>query len=853
MKSRLYRKIAMFMAFVMIVPMLWSMNIAVVQAATPSFVQNKVEIVGIGKTYQLEIQNQVAKSTYVWTTSKATVATVTDKGLVTSVGKGSATIQCKITYPSKKTKTITCKVTVTVPAETIVISNATLTNGAQVLSLGQTYDFDAALSPAGTSDKVFWSIEGGDTDCIRMDDAVNGKITANKAGKVILKATAAKSATAEAAATSTIYDTVIIEVTGPTATVKSAEITSSNTITVVFDSAVLPSTVIGANNALSDNITVSLCKNAKNVVADDPGALSASLSADNMTLTINSANGFDGYYGIYLSDKILTASGVAFKSYYKNLYFIDTTPPAYATTTVDDTGYIAKITFTEALNFTNLKVGGAALISTTGSAASDTTLTVLNNALNYIVSADKKSLSINLASISPADYGKMFQVYISGVTDLAGNYPANMYITAYLQTDTSYKAQAQLITLVRSGNKTITATFNRAIQSGGYIQIAGGSMIPGVVDTTDSKKVHYTLTDIEAAYSGSRAVSIGQWNSYNVNPADVTANTYQTRYVDFTADTASPIITGFTFDSTTGILTLTCNEEVTLAAASGVISSTYTSSTDDIKPYTNISYASITHTEGKNIIKLQLTGVATIGTYTFTLDQGFVVDNFNNKSVAKPIVLSNTTGNTTTSQPLAPTLIAQSTTNLSQINVKFQYKLDVASAQTVSNYTIAGLTILSATLSENTSAGANVVLTVPDGSIVAEVARPVTINGVKGYNSNLVVSNYSTTITLKENTKPVVTSYAFDSSTKNAVKFIFSEAITGSMTVKVTYFSNITSTNYMIPSTVAISGNSVIVSLGSVPPSGGYLRIDVLENTIADANGNTATTIPVYYNVGVNY
>ena len=92
--------------------------------ASPSFVESKVEIIGEDQTYQLEIKDKVAGSKYKWSSSNSKVARVSSKGIVTSVGKGTATIKCKITYPTNKSKTIKCKVTVIIPA-TKRITNAT--------------------------------------------------------------------------------------------------------------------------------------------------------------------------------------------------------------------------------------------------------------------------------------------------------------------------------------------------------------------------------------------------------------------------------------------------------------------------------------------------------------------------------------------------------------------------------------------------------------------------------------------------------------------------------------------------------------------------------------------------------
>lgn len=844
MKMWLNKRIAMLMTFVLIVPLLWNMNVAVASAATPAFVQTNVEIVGVGETYQLQIKDKVDNSKYTWTSSNNNVATVSTKGLVASVAKGSTTIKCKITYPSKKTKTLSCKVVVSIPSEEVKINNATLENGAHLMTLGQSMDFNCDLVPANTSDKVFWSVGGGDAGCIRIDDEKTGKVTAVKAGKTILVATAAKSATKDAAALSIVNDAVIIEVVGPTATVKSADITGANEIKVVFDSPVQQNTVIGANGVLSDNIELTMSKDTKGVLASDPGKLTASLSSDLKTLTIKTEKAMSGYYGINFTSNILTTDGVAIESYYKKITYNDITPPSFVGTVVDDNGYVVTINFSEPINFTNLKTSGAALISTTGETANPATISTLNNVMNYTISDDKKSMTINLSKISSTDYGKLFSVIISGITDMAGNAPANAYITVYLRTDTSPKPQAKLLYVRRTSYDTLTATFDRAILTGGYAQIAGGPTMTGVVDTTDSKKVNYTMSPAEALYTGVKVVSVGHWNSYNVIATDNTANTMYNYNVDFTADVTSPVMIASNYDTSKGVLTLTYNEPVTLTAATGIFVSTYTSAIEDIVPNTNITYTKITHTDGDNIIKLQLTGMSLIGTYSFNIEQGFVTDNYRNKSVVKSMSLNNASGNS--AELPAPYDIRQSTDNLSQITLKFINKLDKPSAETISNYKIPGVSIIKAELTVNSSTGAVVVLTVADSSIQAEISYPFTISGIKGYNNSYsAITSYPTTIDLKENVRPTynaVTGPVFDKVGKNNIQLSFSEPVKGTMTVKV--YQQIGSTYLEIPATVTVTGSSAYINLTTTVPSSTWLRIDVSSNTITDMNGNAIQSLP---------
>ncbi|MDD3172261.1 MAG: hypothetical protein PHF63_01105 [Herbinix sp.] len=848
MKICLKKKLTLFLVVALLVPVFWNQNVTVASAATPALTQTKVEISGIGETYDLNIKNKVKGSTYKWTTSNKTVATVTKSGLITSVKKGTATIRCNVTYPSKKTKTLSCKVTVIIPATEISISNAPLVNGAYQLALNSSVDFETVLAPENSTDANYWYIDSGDTDCIRIDDASKGTITGIKAGKVVLRVKAVKTSTKEAAALSDIDAAVIIEVVAPTAGVKSADIVSSNQISVVFDSPVQQSTVINTNNTLSSNITVSMCKNTKNVLADDPGTLTASLSTDMKTLTITSANAFDGIYGINFTNSIMSTSGIALAEYYKQMTYTDTIAPYISAVTMDDTGLIATINFSEALDFSTFKVSGATLV-TTGVTADATTISKLNNANNYVISTDKKSVTINLSNIVVSDYGKIFTVVISGIKDLSGNSPSSAYLMATLRTDTSPRPQAKYLYMTRTSYNTITATFDRAIKTGGWIQISGGTTINGVVDVANNKKVNYTISDAEAQYTGVKQVSICNWNSYNVISTDTSASSMYTYSLDFTTEKVNPYCT-YAFDASTGILTLTYNESVNITTVGGTFSSIFTSTSDDIRPGTNITYTNVSHTDGNNIIKLKLSNMSLIGNYTFTLEAGFVKDYFKNFSLSYTITIGNSSG--TSAELPAPYMITQSTTDLNEIDLYFANKLDTVSAQTASNYTITGVTILKAELVSNSSDGAIVKLTVADNSIEVTVGRPITVTGVKGYNNSYTaITSYQTTIELKENKKPYYISTTFDTTTKNGIKLLFSEQVTGSLVVKVT--QTIYGITTDCTNVVTINSNYAYISLVPVPTNGAYLKVEIISNGIKDLSGNAVVPMSTILGTTASY
>ncbi len=841
MRLKSGKKIALFLALILAVPIFWLTNTtAVSAAATPTFKKSKVEITDVGDTYTLVINNKVKGSTYKYTSSRKSVAKVSSKGVVTSVGAGSTTISCKITYPSKKTKTITCKVTVILPADQIAITNETTVNGAHVMTVDSTFDFEYALTPLNSTDKAYWYVGKG--DCITVVNSEDGIVKATKPGFATLMVKAVKSSSKSLADTSIVDDSIIIEVRGPKAEVKSADITSTTDITVVFESAVDKSTVIDANGKLTSNIVVGLGKDSKNVTAADYGTLTPTLSSDGLTLTITSSKAFDGIYTINFTNGIKTLTGIAFDEWSKTLNYVDNTAPVITSVALDDTGFVNNITFSEAIDITNLKVSNAMV--TSGTTAESSTISIINNKLNYVLSTNKKVLSVNLSGISSVDYGKTFTLTLSGIKDLNGNVTPTAYYTTYVRTDTSQKPQAVPISIIRTSYNVLTATFSRGIQNPGIIMINSGATINGEVDPDNNKKVNYTISDTYASMTGAINVAISNYSSYNVISTDLSAYTPKNFVVNFTTDSTSPYLTSYEYESATGILTLVFTENVKLESDTGIFIASLKTLTDDIQPGTNINYTKLTTTDPENIIKLKLTNMTVLGTYSFDLQAGFVTDGFRNKNLVRNISISNSSGSST--ELPGPYSITQSKTNPNQIVVEFLNKIDVVSAQNINNYKITGVVISSALVTKNTNeTGATVVLTVPDGSIDLTVERPVSIHGILGYNASYTaITNYTTSITLMENKRPQLSSIYYSS---GSIQMKFSEEIAGTISIRLTVLS----TGVEIPCTVSISGSNVNISPSYTPPIGTALRIQILSNNIVDASGNPCAAINSVYGVTV--
>jgi hypothetical protein len=278
---------------------------------------------------------------------------------------------------------------------------------------------------------------------------------------------------------------------------------------------------------------------------------------------------------------------------------------------------------------------------------------------------------------------------------------------------------------------------------------------------------------------------------------------------------------------------------------SGIFMTRLVTVDDDIMSDTHITFKKIASDDDK-VINLKIDNMQLYGEYTFTIEQGLIEDNFRNMCLARTITISNAAGSS--SELPIPYAIFQSSADLSEINIQFPKKVDVASAQKVANYSIPGVTILSATVTDNTlENGAMVVLRVKDGSIDVTVERPITITGVMGYNGSYTpISAYTATVDLKENKAPVVIPpVTVDKANPNRVKITFNEAIQGTISANIAQVGS--SYNRIFGNVASVEGNSIIFTLDSIPDNRTGLRIDIVTHNITDLNGNKATLQSTYF------
>lgn len=841
--KKLVKKIAIFMAVLLIASTFAVPQYSEAASVVPKMSVSKKTLTGVGKTYKLTIKNQKAGCKYAWKSSNTKIATVkASKGsaTVTAVSKGTAKISCTITYSSGTKRVLTSQITVKVPATSVKISNANLVNGVHVVEMGSTYDFNRKITPSKSSDKTYWSVpqEYGTID-------KNGVFTPSKVGTFNLVATAADSKSK--VATSQVKDSIIVSVVEKTAGVSSVALKGADELVITFSTAIEPSTVLEADtNKLTSAIVIAAGKDEKENQASDFGSLTGTFSSDHKVLTIKATNTFNGVYTINISSDVLTEDGIAITPYVKSVSLIDSEPPTYLGSTIDDSGLKTTVNFSEAIDVSSMEVA-----YTKSNASATTTLenALLTTTSNYVLSSDKKSLTIDLSSIALSNTSKRYTVTLQGVKDIAGNYSAQNFIAVDVYYDTTTKPQASVVNITRTAYETVTVEFSRSIQpyGNGVLTVNGIPVYSASIDSDNNKLVHFTLPTEVAALSGNQTVSIRGWNAYNVASTDTTSNTPVSRVVNFSPDTTAPTITSSKLTSTNGVYTLTLEyaEPVTVVSTKGTLTAKIVTDNDDIYPANNINYVA---TVDKKTVTLELESkqMTVSGKYEIAIPAGFVRDAYYNKSVSTTVnVKSNSTADTALPAPVS---ITQSTEDASVIKIKFANKLDLETAENPSNYTVVGATVTKAELVSNNTSSAEVKLTLASGSIKYDAKYPVTIKGVKGYkNSYNAIKDYTQIIVLRENVAPKIESAKLTSD-KTGVVITFTEAVTG--IAKFDVYLN--GTLYRASASTIVSydttNKTVTIYFNSViSTSTGLTLIPAADNNLKDANGNVAQINPTVY------
>lgn len=572
MKRRILKGIALMMTLMLVLPMLSFANSTTVEAKKKNKYRSKPtfsitqKTLGEDETFTISLENlgSRVKKVY-WYSQNKKVATVkvSDKktATVTAKRQGTTFIKCKVTYKDGAVETPACKVKVYTKASSIDIYNAELNNqGVHILEVDDRFNFNAKITPSNARYSTYWFIDNDDVARLYSDGTVKGL----EEGVVNLTAVAALSY--EEAKTSTIRDTITVLVVDEDydydddddydyddddddddddnnfvkANVTGITLREATKIDVTFDRAINKSTIIGTNNIVLNSIIITPKLDSKGNYANSPGVLTGALSEDGKTLSIQSTNAFKGVYEIRLTSSIKAMDGKVLKEFVKEYSIYDTKKPRYEGTTVDYTGLMVTFKFSEAMDFTNMLVADGKAANS-GQTLEQATLNVINTKSNYVPSADRRSLSINLSGLPQVDQNKLLSVRIYNIKDLSGNIIENDPVTVTFKTNTVYQPQARIQKVERTDYYYLTVTFDKPIQSPGMVIINNVEGIHGVVDASNNAKVNYKLSEATAKLTGYQKVSIGYWAAYNVDPNDKYSDTLQERYVSFSTNNLLPL------------------------------------------------------------------------------------------------------------------------------------------------------------------------------------------------------------------------------------------------------------------------------------------------------------------------
>lgn len=837
MKRMIAKILALLLVFATAIPMTVSMeNEVVASAANVALTATKKTVI-LGNTYTVALKDSKEVSKKSFSSSNPKVATVNGKGVVTPLTAGSTKITCTVTLTSGATQKLNCNITVKkrVAATSLTLNTIHDKMNAHIIKVGEKYDFNGKLKPTTSTDGVYFTIADSEIASV----TAGGVVTALKEGVTLLEAraglnkTEASKATNKAVTRTYILVTPKIETTPtptPTVTPQATGVTliSSKEIQIQFNTEIDKASVINSNGELvTGSVAITPGQGATAV-----SSLTAVLSSDMKLLNISTTGEFDGTYVVTVFNKIMTTQGqmVAPGSFQSD--FKDTVGPLYVGSQIDDSGYICKLNFNEALDISKLTV-----LSVNGT-NSTTIQSYLNNVGNYKLSPDKKSLTINLASLGEKALNVM--VVLAGIKDIKGNELPQYQIAAVVQTDATPKPIANIVDVKRESKTLLVATFDRPIQFGGYI-IVDNATISGVIDSQDSKKVNYSLTN--TTITGTKQVTFSGF--FNYNAINSSGNSI-TRGVDFTLDTTPPKAFPSELASTTenGVvvhtLTINYDKKISVVKASGVITALVNSVNGNIYSK-EFSY---TASAKGQVLELKFVGQTfEAGYYNFKLPIGLVMDSLENLSAEQSISVSKQAGSTS-SLP-QPTTVIQDPFNPSKIKVTFGNKLDLASARNVSNYIINNsINPISATIIEQSETNAVVELIFASGSFSSSNAYTFKIVGIKGFNDTYgTMKDFNTILNLVDNTAPQFQSCKLTSAM--SVQIILSKNVTGTGEFQV-YTSN-----GLVSATVSyVAGNTIYLTVPTPIVDSTYMIIT--KNEFKDSSHNLAN-IPTQFLVEKGY
>lgn len=363
--------------------------------------------------------------------------------------------------------------------------------------------------------------------------------------------------------------------------------------------------------------------------------------------------------------------------------------------------------------------------------------------------------------------GRSYSIVVSGAKDVVVYTPNTMdtYRSNFMYNPTADTVAPGVRSLQVKDEKTITVEFTETLDTftaSNLVITKGNTTIrpSAVKDVSIGQKTKFDI-ELPANIYGTNENSV--WLNVQVKAyKDLDNNTGSTidRSVSLTKDLNPPQFVSSTFDANKNEIQLTFNK--TLKAGSPVVNNItiYDSSDKPLKPTVKANV------DNKLIID---TKSLPDGVYLINVADGAVKDNTLSQNDNRAFSTS-VTKKTDSIKPQVT--LVESAVN-GQFKAIFSEAVDEQTATSPANYTYDGSTLPVNTTFTMSGDKKLVTITLPEGTIATTKKFTLTARNVKDLSDN-VMNVYSSSITLKDNTQPVMMAAVRDN---NTIKLTFSENI----------------------------------------------------------------------------
>ncbi|GKV69318.1 S-layer protein [Sporosarcina sp. NCCP-2716] len=555
--------------------------------------------------------------------------------------------------------------------------------------------------------------------------------------------------------------------------VDSVEAVSATQVQVKFTDAVNPATLFtdSKNGEFKDGVfTMSSVGNAPAA-----GTVTGMLSEDGKTLTVTTKNVVTGDYTIVV-DKVKNKDGkdIAKFSQVVTIQADSKAPELVNAKRVNSSQYNVK--FSEPLS----SIGTVTYKDENGNTVADVD--------NSFQAGDAEVLFTLPAAVQA---GKSVTVQIVAAKDMAGN-----LISPNPTTLTLTKGQpdgvAPTVTAVnQTGINQFTVKFSEELVGNPTVTVGGAAVKS--VEKSEENPLVYVVT-ANGNLTDAATVSVSDFS-------DLSGQAGQTysKVVTFTEDTEAPVVSAVNVatDDADGMqyAEITFNKGVqlkstgsgeTLVVPSVKVEGKYVKDNITYKNYSSSSDAATLKKDSENkIVRVALKdllktndveGAAYDLTYTLTgVESLSGVALAENKGALKFTRQADSTPENTTVAEVKSVLLDKDDNN--KVNVTFKQKVDGATATNKANYLISGAEIEDVTLLPDKNGEQVAVLNLKAGSSTFNGERNIHISNIKALGSTKTMEPLKSTVTLKENVAPTVTT-AKITGTKE-ITLTFSEAVKG--------------------------------------------------------------------------